>query len=46
MNELETKIDLAKACIDIGDSEATEVMEKRTEEQKIVAQTVIDQSRQ
>jgi pilus assembly protein FimV len=48
MDELETKIDLAKAYIDMGDADAAkgivkEVLEKGSEEQKIAAQAVIDQ---
>ena len=48
MDELETKIDLAKAYIDMGDSDAAksiaeEVLEKGNEEQKKAAQDIIDQ---
>ena len=48
MDELETKIDLAKAYIDMGDLDAAktiaeEVLEKGNEEQKIAAQAIIDQ---
>ncbi len=48
MDELETKIDLAKAYIDMGDADAAkgiakEVLEKGSEEQKVAAQAVIDQ---
>ena len=48
MDELETKIDLAKAYVDMGDSDAAkniaeEVLEKGNEEQKKAAQDIIDQ---
>lgn len=48
MDELETKIDLAKAYIDMEDFDAAkgiaeEVLEKGTAEQKTEAQTIIDQ---
>ncbi len=48
MDELETKIDLAKAYIDMGDVDAAmgivdEVMEKGNEEQKATAQAILDQ---
>jgi len=48
MDELETKIDLAKAYIDMGDAEAAkeiaeEVLAKGTDEQKKAAQEVLDQ---
>ena len=48
MDELETKLDLAKAYVDMGDSEAAksiaeEVIEKGNEEQKKAAQDIIDQ---
>ncbi len=48
MDELETKLDLAKAYIDMGDTEAAkdiaeEVLEKGTAEQKTAAQEVLDQ---
>lgn len=48
MDELETKMDLAKAYVDMGDSGsakkiAEEVLEKGTEDQKKVAQSIIDQ---
>lgn len=48
MDELETKIDLAKAYIDMGDVDAAkgiadEVMDKGSDEQKAVVQAIIDQ---
>ncbi len=48
MDELETKIDLAKAYIDMGDVEAAmgivdEVKEKGNDEQKATVQAIIDQ---
>ncbi|KAF3977704.1 MAG: FimV family protein [Methylococcales symbiont of Iophon sp. n. MRB-2018] len=48
MDELETKIDLARAYIDMGDVDAAkgivdEVMDKGNDEQKAVAQAIIDQ---
>jgi len=48
MDELETKLDLAKAYIDMGDSDAAadiakEVLEKGSAEQKQAAQEVLDQ---
>ena len=48
MDELETKIDLAKAYVDMGDSEAAkniaeEVLKRGNEEQKKAAQDIIDQ---
>lgn len=48
MDELETKIDLAKAYVDMGDSDAAkniaeEVLKKGNEEQKKAAQDIIDQ---
>jgi pilus assembly protein FimV len=48
MDELETKIDLAKAYVDMGDSDAAkniaeEVLKNGNEEQKKVAQEIIDQ---
>ena len=48
MDELETKLDLAKAYIDMGDADAAkdiavEVLEKGSDEQKIAAQEVLDQ---
>jgi len=48
MDELETKIDLAKAYIDMGDVEAAmgivdEVKEKGNDEQKATVQDIIDQ---
>jgi len=47
MDELETQIDLAKAYIDMGDPDAAKeiaqiVLEKGNEEQKQVAQTLLD----
>ena len=47
MDEYETKIDLAKAYIDMGDAEAAkviaeEVVEKGNEDQKKEAQAVLD----
>ncbi len=51
MDEMETKIDLAKAYIDMGDSEAAlniveEIIEKGSSEQKQVAQTIMEQIKQ
>jgi len=48
MDELETKLDLAKAYIDMGDTDAAadiakEVLEKGSAEQKQAAQEVLDQ---
>ncbi len=48
MDELETKLDLAKAYIDMGDADAAadiakEVLEKGSEKQKQAAQEVLDQ---
>lgn len=48
MDELETKLDLAKAYIDMGDAEAAkdiaeEILEKGTPEQKVSAQEILDQ---
>ena len=48
MDELETKIDLAKAYVDMGDSDAAksiaeEVLIKGNDEQKKIAQEIIDQ---
>ncbi|WP_158307447.1 FimV/HubP family polar landmark protein [Methylomonas methanica] len=48
MDEFETKIDLAKAYIDMGDAEAaksiaTEVLEKGSPEQKQAAQVLLDE---
>jgi len=48
MDELETKIDLAKAYIDMGDTEAarkiaSEVLEKGSKEQKQAAQALLDE---
>lgn len=48
MDELETKIDLAKAYIDMGDSDAAksiaeEVLEKGSQDQKTAAQNILDQ---
>jgi len=48
MDELETKLDLAKAYIDMGDADAAvdiakEVLEKGSTEQKKAAQEVLDQ---
>jgi len=48
MDELETKLDLAKAYIDMGDSDAAadiakEVLDKGSAEQKKAAQEVLDQ---
>jgi len=48
MDELETKLDLAKAYIDMGDADAAvdiakEVLEKGSAEQKQAAQEVLDQ---
>ena len=48
MDELETKIDLAKAYIDMGDSEAAkgiaeEVLNKGSSDQKVAAQAILDQ---
>lgn len=48
MDEFETKIDLAKAYIDMGDAEAarsiaTEVLAKGTPEQKQAAQAILDE---
>ncbi|MEO1881383.1 MAG: FimV/HubP family polar landmark protein, partial [Methylococcales bacterium] len=48
MDELETKIDLAKAYVEMGDEEAAreiadEVIAKGTERQKAIAQAIIDQ---
>jgi pilus assembly protein FimV len=48
MDELETKLDLAKAYVDMGDAEAAkelakEVLEQGTPEQKKVAQTLLDE---
>lgn len=48
MDEFETKIDLAKAYIDMGDAEAaksiaTEVLEKGNPEQKQAAQALLDE---
>jgi FimV-like protein len=47
MDEFETKIDLAKAYIDMGDTDAAkdiaqEVLEKGTDAQKQEAQAIID----
>jgi pilus assembly protein FimV len=47
MDELETKLDLAKAYIDMSDTDAAknmacEVLEKGTAEQKKVAQELLD----
>ena len=47
MDELETKLDLAKAYIDMNDSDAAkdmafEVLEKGTSEQKKTAQALLD----
>lgn len=47
MDELETKIDLAKAYIDMGDTEAAkniveEVLKKGTDDQKRLAQEILD----
>ena len=47
MDELETKLDLAKAYIDMGDAEAAkdiakEVLAKGNDKQKVVAQEIID----
>lgn len=48
MDELETKLDLAKAYIDMGDAEAAkdiarEVLEQGSAEQKKVAQALLDE---
>lgn len=48
MDEFETKIDLAKAYIDMGDAEAAraiaqEVLEKGSKEQKAAAQAILDE---
>lgn len=48
MDEFETKIDLAKAYIDMGDSDAakeiaTEVLDKGNPEQKKIAQSILDE---
>jgi pilus assembly protein FimV len=48
MDEFETKIDLAKAYIDMGDADAAksiaeEVLEKGSDEQKKTAQSIMDQ---
>lgn len=48
MDELETKLDLAKAYVDMGDAEAAkdlarEVLEQGTAEQKKIAQTLLDE---
>jgi len=48
MDELETKIDLARAYIDMGDADAAkdiaeEVLEKGSDEQKSAAQDILDQ---
>lgn len=48
MDEFETKIDLAKAYIDMGDAEAAraiaqEVLEKGSKEQKAAAQSILDE---
>jgi pilus assembly protein FimV len=47
MDELETKLDLAKAYIEMGDAEAArditeEVLRKGTEQQKKTAETILD----
>ncbi|MGD0959322.1 MAG: FimV/HubP family polar landmark protein [Methylomonas sp.] len=49
-NEFETKIDLAKACLDMGDSEAAkniaeEVLSKGTTQQQTVAKNLLDKMR-
>ena len=48
MDEFETKIDLAKAYVDMGDAEAAksiaeEVLNKGSKEQKAAAQAILDQ---
>ena len=48
MDELETKLDLAKAYIDMGDTEsakgiAEEVLVSGSSEQKKTAQTILDE---
>jgi pilus assembly protein FimV len=48
MDELETKLDLAKAYVDMGDAEAAkdlarEVLEQGTDKQKKIAQSLIDE---
>lgn len=48
MDEFETKIDLAKAYIDMGDAEAAraiaqEVLEKGSKEQKVAAQAILNE---
>jgi len=48
MDELETKIDLAKAYVDMGDSEAAksiaeEILAKGSDDQKLAAQAILDQ---
>ncbi len=48
MDELETKLDLAKAYVDMGDAEAArdiakEVLEKGTDEQKKTAKSLLDE---
>jgi pilus assembly protein FimV len=48
MDELETKLDLAKAYVDMGDADAAkdlarEVLEQGTPEQKKVAQALLDE---
>ena len=48
MDEYETKIDLAKAYIDMGDSEtaktiAEEILEKGNKDQKLAAQAILDE---
>ncbi len=48
MDELETKLDLAKAYIDMGDADAAkdlarEVLDQGTAEQKNIAQTLLDE---
>ena len=48
MDELETKLDLAKAYVDMGDADAAkdiarEVLEQGTDEQKKIAQALLDE---
>jgi len=48
MDEFETKIDLARAYIDMGDSDAAkdiakEVLDKGSPEQKKIAQSILDE---
>ena len=48
MDELETKLDLAKAYVDMGDADAAkdiakEVLEQGTVEQKKIAKALLDE---